>query len=339
MRPEFFVVMRSPLLWGAIVLFAALGLIASPYHLGIATQTMLYIALALAWAIVGGFAGQLSIAHNVFVGIGALLASALFLRLGINMWVGLVACAAISALIGVFFAYLDSRFNLGHLSFALVTLAFGEVGALIITGWDFVGGASGLSLPRDQGRFLVFEFGSGRGYFWAALTLATLYLIISYAILHSRLGFYLRTLRDNEAAAQAVGVYPFRNKAIAMAISAAMTSVAGTLYARFSNFVDPHFLASPTLSIEIILIATIGGLTTPLGPALAAIVLVPFSELLRGVLGGEYPGLSHIIYGVLIVAVILISPRGLVPWLAALFSRRSGQRTNISSTQNGSVNV
>ncbi|OKO81312.1 branched-chain amino acid ABC transporter permease [Bradyrhizobium sp. AS23.2] len=335
MRPEFFGIIRSPFLWGVIVLFAVLGQWASPYHLGIATQTMLYIALALAWAIVGGFAGQLSIAHNVFVALGALLASALFLRLGINMWVGLVLCAALSALIGVFFAYLDSKFSLGHLSFALVTLAFGEVGMLIVAGWDFVGGASGLSLPRDQGRLLNFEFGGARGYFWAALALATVYLLINYAILHSRLGFYLRTLRDNEAAAQAVGVYPFRNKAIAMAISAAMTSVAGTLYARFSNFVDPSFLASPTLSIEIILIATIGGLTTPLGPAVAAIVLVPFSELLRGWLGGQLPGLSHIIYGFLIVAVILASPRGLVPLLVKIFRQRGGKDVATISMQKG----
>ena len=236
MRPEFFVAIRSPFLWGVVVLLAALAFVASPYHLGIATQAMLYISLALAWAIVGGFAGQLSIAHNVFVAAGALLASAFFLRLGLNMWVGLVICAAISAVIGVFFAYLDSRFSLGHLSFALVTLAFGEVGALIVGGWEFVGGASGLSLPRDEGRFLAFEFGGARGYFWAALALASIYLIISYAVLHSRLGFYLRTLRDNQDAAQAIGVYPFRNKAIAMAISAAMTSVAGTLYARFQQF-------------------------------------------------------------------------------------------------------
>lgn len=86
MRPEFFVAIRSPFLWGVVVLLAALAFVASPYHLGIATQAMLYISLALAWAIVGGFAGQLSIAHNVFVAAGALLASALFLRLGLNMW-------------------------------------------------------------------------------------------------------------------------------------------------------------------------------------------------------------------------------------------------------------
>jgi len=190
-----------------------------------------------------------------------------------------------------------------------------------------------LILPSDEGHFLAFQFGGARGYYWAALALATLYLIISFAVLHSRLGFYLRSLRDNEAAAQAIGVFPFRNKAIAMAISAAMTSVAGTLYARFSNFVDPSFLASPVLSIEIILIATIGGLTMPLGPAIAAIVLVPFSELLRGALGGHLPGLSHVIYGVLIVAVILLSPRGLVPWLAAAIGRMRRKPDNVSLTQ------
>jgi len=328
MRPEFFQTLRSPLLLGAIALFIALGWVSSPYHLGIATQTMLYIALALAWAIVGGFAGQLSIAHNVFVALGALLASALFLKNGVNIWAGMVICAALSALIGVFFAYLDSRFNLGHLSFALVTLAFGEVGFLLVSGWDFIGGASGLSLPTDEGHFLLFQFGGVRGYYFAALALAVLYLVISFAVLHSRLGFYLRSLRDNEAAAQAIGIFPFRNKAIAMAISAAMTSVAGTLYARFSNFVDPAFLASPVLGIEIILIATIGGLTMPLGPALAAIVLVPFSELLRGMLS-NFPGLSHIIYGILIIVVILWSPRGLAPWLATAMGRISSRRNKV----------
>jgi len=321
MRPDFFQFLRSPLLWIPVALAACLPWGLSAYHLAIGTLALLYVCLALAWNVVGGIAGQISLAHSVFVGTGALLASALYIRLGIDMWFGMVIAAAVSAALGVFMSLLDARFRLGHLSFALVTLAFAEIGELVVAGTDFLGGASGLDLPKDHGRFWMFEFGGGSGYFWAALVLALICLVVNQAILSSRLGYYLRALRDNEDAAQAIGIELFRSKATGTAISAALSSVAGTLFARYSNFVDPTLLASPNLTIEIVLIATIGGLGTPLGPLIAALVLIPVGEILRGQFGGTLPGLHFFLYGVLIIIVVLTSPQGIVPRLLSVRRR------------------
>jgi branched-chain amino acid transport system permease protein len=327
-NPAFLDTLRTPWLWLAVLIAASFPWWLSSYHLGIAILALLYVSLALAWNIVGGMAGQISLAHSVFIGMGAVVATALHLQLGMNLWVALVICAFGAAILGAFLALLDSRFRLPHLSFALITLAFAEIGELVVTGSDFLGGASGLYYPKSAGSFLQFDFGSSTGYLFAALVLALVCLIANAAILASPLGYYLRALRDNENAAQAIGIGILRNRAIAMAISAALSSVVGTLYARYLGFVDPTQLASPTLVIEIVLIATIGGLGTPWGPLVAAAVLVPAGEILRGKLGGILPGLHYFLYGVLIIVVVLTSPEGLVPRLATLFravARRRGR--------------
>src|SRR6185312_5063478 len=125
--------------------------------LHIVILTLVYVALASAWNIVGGMAGQISLAHSLFIGVGAMLSAALLLKLGVNMWLGLVISAVISGALGAIIAWIDFRFQLGHLSFVLITLAFGEMGAVVVEGWDFLGGASGLLLPRDTGNFLQFQ--------------------------------------------------------------------------------------------------------------------------------------------------------------------------------------
>jgi branched-chain amino acid transport system permease protein len=323
MKPDFFVTLRSPLLWATVALLAALPLFAPSYYLHIATLSLIYVALGSAWNIVGGIGGQISLAHSLFVGIGSVLASALLLKLGINMWLGALVAAVLSAAVGVTIAWLDTRFRLGHLSFALITLAFAEMGEIVVVGSDFLGGASGLFLPRDTGDLLAFQFGGGRGAYWVMLALAALCIVVNLAILNAPLGYFLRAIKDNENAAQAIGVSLLRNKAAGMAISAALTSLVGTAYARYATFVDPYLFASPVLTIEIVLFATVGGLGRAFGPALGALLLVPLGEILRGKLGGVLPGLHYFIYGLVVIAVILITPRGLV----ALIAPRSAAAT------------
>ncbi len=315
MRPEFFNALRNPLWWLLLAALALLPLGLPSYYLHIATLTLVYAALGSAWNIVGGIGGQISLAHSLFVGTGAMLAGALLLNSGVNMWFGLVISAMVAASMGLFIAAIDFRFRLGHLSFALITLAFAEMGEIIVIGWDYLGGASGLFLPRDNGHFAAFQFGGGRGAFYVMLFLATLSALISFAILNLPLGYYLRSIRDNENAARAIGVDIFRSKAVAMMISAALTAMIGTAYARYLTFADPYLLSSPVLTIEIVLMATVGGLGLSLGPALGALLLVPLGEILRGKLGGVLPGLHYFVYGATVVAVILASPRGLLPLL------------------------
>ncbi|MGE4277954.1 MAG: branched-chain amino acid ABC transporter permease [Magnetospirillum sp.] len=323
MKPEFFGILRSPVLWLALVFTAVLPLWLPSYYLHMATLALVYVGFAYAWNIVGGLTGQVSLAHSLFVGIGAMLASALLLRLGINMWVGMLIAALVSGMAGAVIAWVDYRFRLGHLSFALITLAFAEVGELVVLGWDFLGGASGLYLPKDQGNLQAFQFGGSSGYFWFLMLLAVLALGVNLAILNSPLGFFLRAIRGNEGAAQAVGVNVLRNKMLAMAISAVLCSLIGTAYARYLTFADPYLLASPNLTIEIVLLATIGGVSSAFGPLVGAGLLIPIGEMLRGHFGSMLPGLHYFIYGLLLVVVIIALPQGLAPAFSRLYRRFS----------------
>lgn len=328
MNPELFRTLRSPYLWIGLVAVALLPLALPNYYLHIATLTLVYIALASSWNIVGGIAGQLSLAHSLFVGTGGMLASALLLKMGVNMWAGMAIAAAVSAALGAAIAWLDFRFRLGHLTFALITLAFAEMAEIVVIGWEFLGGASGLFLPKDTGQFTQFQFGGVQGSFWIMLTLAVIAIGVNLVVLNAPLGYYLRSIRDNENAAQAIGVGLLGNKIKAMVISAVLTSIIGTAYARYLTFADPYLLASPVLTIEIVLFATVGGLGRAFGPALGALLLVPLGEVLRGKLGGVLPGLHYFIYGATVIAVIMLSPRGLLPVLQSWFTGKSAKPAN-----------
>lgn len=329
MNPNFYRTLRAPALWIGLLAVAVLPFVLPNYYLHIATLTLVYIALASAWNIVGGVAGQLSLAHSLFVGAGGMLASALLLKLGVNMWLGAILAAAASAALGAIIAWLDFRFRLGHLTFALITLAFAEMAEIVVIGWEFLGGASGLFLPKDTGQFSQMQFGGVQGAFWMMLSLAVVAIGANLVVLNAPLGYYLRSIRDNENAAQAIGVGLLGNKIKAMVISAVLTSFIGTAYARYLTFADPYLLASPVLTIEIVLFATVGGLGRAFGPALGALLLVPLGEVLRGKLGGVLPGLHYFIYGATVVAVIMLSPRGLLPLIQDLFS---GKRKSATPT-------
>ncbi|MCP9628872.1 branched-chain amino acid ABC transporter permease [Rhodopseudomonas palustris] len=318
----FYKTLASPALWVILLLAASLPLALNSYYLHILTIALVYVALASAWNIVGGMAGQISLAHSLFIGTGAMLAAALQVKLGINMWAGLVISAAVAGALGAIIAWIDFRFQLGHLSFVLITLAFAEMAAIVVEGWEFLGGASGLLLPRDTGDVAAFQFGGVQGAYWVMLGLSAVIVLINVAILNAPLGYYLRTIRDNEKAAQAIGVNVLRHKIVAMTISAVLTSIVGTCYVRYLTFADPYQLASPTITIEIVLFATVGGLGRAFGPALGALLLVPLGEVLRGQLGGAIPGLHYFIYGVVVIAVIMVTPRGLLPLFEKLLLRR-----------------
>lgn len=321
MRQEFYKTLTSPVWLVILVLAVVVPPLLPSYYLHIVILALVYVALASAWNIVGGMAGQISLAHSLFIGTGAMLSTALLLKLGINMWLGLVISAVISGVMGAMIAWIDFRFQLGHLSFVLITLAFAEMGTVIVEGWDFLGGASGLLLPQDKGDFLAFQFGGGIGAFWVMLVLAIASILINVAILNAPLGYYLRTIRDNENAARAIGVNILRYKVAAMVISAMLSSVIGTAYVRYLTFADPYLLVSPIIIIEIVLFATVGGLGRAYGPAFGALLLVPLGEILRGKLGGTLPGLHYFIYGVVVIAVILMTPRGLLPLFEKWFAR------------------
>ena len=325
MRPDFFRLLRSWRFIACLLAIASMQIWLCPYYLGIANLTLFYLGLAAAWNIVGGIAGQISLGHSLFFAVGALL-PAVLLNFGVNPWLGMCAGIVAAALLGMLLTALIHRFKLNYLSYALVTFAFAQMGSLIVLGWDFLGGASGINLPTDKGALLQMQFGGSRGYFWPLAVAALICFIANAAVLNSRLGYGLRAARANPAAAEAVGVPVLRGHLIAMAISAGLSAMVATIYARSATFIDPAFLPSPELTIEIVLLVTIGGRGTLAGPVMAAAVLVPLGEVLRGRLGGALPGLHHFLYGALVIAVMLLSPDGIAPGFARLWRKHSGSR-------------
>lgn len=317
--------LASPYLWVGLAVLASLPLWSGAYYTDIATTTLFYVALALSWNIVGGIMGQLSLGHSLFVAVGAHVGNALFIHYGMNLWLAMLASGVLAALLGWFITWLGFRFRLPHLSFTLITLAFGEIGLLAVLGTDFLGAASGLFLPTGAVDPLNFQFASPTAYYWVMLVVALLPFVANVLILRSKLGYYLRAIRDDEDCAQSMGIDVLRCKSIAMMISAVLCAWTGLAYTQYLRYVDPYYFASPLLVVEIVLFAAIGGLGTVWGPVFGAGLLVPLGAILRGELGGVAPGMHYVIYGALIVLVVRLMPNGLLPGLQKLWrlTRRS----------------
>jgi branched-chain amino acid transport system permease protein len=302
-----------------MVVIASTSLWLPEYYLGILIRTLIFTSLALAWNIVGGIGGQLSLGHSVFIGLGALLPAALALKMGVNLWFGMMAAAAVSAVLGAAMAWTTFRFRLGHLYFALVTLAFGELGRIIVIGTDFLGGASGLLLPRAPADFWKFSFETSSQYLLLALALVVLAFVTTDAVVHSKLGYRLRAIRNNEDAAQAVGIDLLKTKTMAMILSAILSSFGGSIFARYNGFVDPEVFASPMIVISIIMFTAIGGIGTLWGPVVGVGLFYPLGEILRGSMSTTLPGLHFVVFGVLLVLVIRLMPSGVIGLLGKRF--------------------
>jgi branched-chain amino acid transport system permease protein len=298
------------------------------YYAGVATKMLIYIGLAMAWNVVGGIGGQLSLGHSVFIGLGALLPAAMFLKLSVPLWIGVLCAAAVSAAIGAAISWITFRFRLGHLYFALVTLAIGELGRIVVIGTEFLGGASGLLVQYKPWSVGAISISVAMQNLMFALGFAAIAVLTTWAILRSKLGFYLRALKGNEDAAQAIGINLLRSKMIAMVISAVLSSFGGSALAHYDGFVDPEVVASPILVISIILFTVVGGIGTLWGPVVGVALLFPFGEVLRGSLANGLPGLHLVVFGVTLVAVIRLMPFGIFGWLVKIFGLKRLQRVS-----------
>jgi branched-chain amino acid transport system permease protein len=268
-----------------------------------------------------GFAGQLSLGHSLYVGVGAYVAAAMFVKLGIGPWAGLwvaiVFCMAIGAAIG----FLAFRFGISGVYFALLTIAFAEFTRIGFDHIQWVGASGGLFLKvaqREQMDLLNFR-GPPAMYYYAILALAAGALAFCSWLLKSRVGYYWQAIRENEEAAQALGINTFRYKMIAMLISSAMTAVSGVFFAFYYNNLFPEQIFHISRSIEIILGPIIGGIGTLFGPILGAFVLTVLADSITEVLalaGVEIPGIKQVFYGVVLLLVVMFLPNGIWPALA-----------------------
>lgn len=288
--------------------------IGSDYGLRIATLVAVYATMSLGWNLLGGYANQISLGHAVFFGMGAYTTAILQLRYGISPWVGLFIGVLLSVLLAVLIGL--ATFLLSGHYFALATLALLQVGFILFTYFaGITGGPPGLSIPITGNNPGMFQFGLPIYYFYIAVGILLLTLIVSRTVLYSKLGYRLRAIKGNPLAARLAGVDLFRSKLYALVISAAIVSVTGSFYIEYIEFIDPSSAFSFDVSVNMALFAIIGGVNSWWGAALGAAILVPLGEFLRIQLTGQLAPLGQLSYGVLLIVMILVRPRGLAVWV------------------------
>ena len=306
------------------LLFAAFLIapfIVNDYLLTILILILYFAYIGQAWNIMMGFAGQLSLGHALYIGLGAYVAATLFTRFGVAPWLGLLAAIPVAALAGAAIGYLAFRFGVSGVYFAILTIAFAEFARIGFDHWDLVNASSGLFLPvRQYAHNDLWRLRGGPTMFYYVILAATvLAFLLCRLLLRSRLGYFWLAIREDEQAAQAVGIHAFRYKMIAVMVSAAVTSFAGVFYAFFYNNLFPEQVFSIARSIELILGPVIGGIGTLFGPILGAFVLTGLAEALNSLLtafGVNLPGVTQVFYGLCLLVVIGALPDGVWPPLA-----------------------
>lgn len=291
------------------VLVAVAALAQSGVLLTFVMMSLYAALLSQAWNILGGYGGQLSFGHALFFGVGAYAQALGQLNLGLNPWLVLPMAIALGALVGVAVGGLTFRYGLKGSYFALVTLAFAEVFRILALSASFTGGGVGLMVPLQEG-VANMQFGSRRGYIYLLLAFVLLALLVTAWLRHSRFGAYLQAVRDNEDAARAIGVNPLRVKLGGIALSAAFMSVAGAFYVQVFQYIDPGIAFGSAVSVEALVGAIVGGMGTLWGPLLGAVTLHALADLTRN-LFGELPGISMVIYGVVLILIVMFMPRGI----------------------------
>lgn len=314
---------RRVSLLGVATFLAALAAypLVFPSKLNLGVAIVLFAALATAWDVLGGWAGQLSLGHAALVGLGGYTMGLLSLRLGVAPWWGLLAGVAVAVAAAAAWGWVVFRLRGPY--FALSTIAVAEILRMVAINWkDFTGGAEGLFLRTLQQPFGLNLFSRLVQYYlgWSLLVGA---LLVVWYLSWSRFGYYLQAVREDEDSAMAIGVDPIRYKILAFMLSAAIAAAGGVLYAIYLSFFEPHLVFQIELSVELALMAYIGGAGTVLGPSFGALILLLAGDLFRQ----YFQQANLLIYGILIILVIRFAPEGLAgAWgrVAGRWPRRAG---------------
>lgn len=313
------------LIFAGIVLAIALAVPAftDASHLNMAILVLMAAQIGVAWNIVGGYAGQVSLGHAAFYGLGAYASTLLLVKFGVNPWLGVFAGGVLAALLSLGFGW--SCFRLKGHYFAMATIAVAELVQIFFTEWEFGGAAVGLYVPMDKQGWLWMNFATKLPYYWLALSLLVLTLAANWWIERSYLGYYFRAIKDEPDAARSIGVNIARYKQVALSVSAFFTALGGSLYAQKELYIDPSSVLSTALSIKMALVSILGGVGTLMGPVVGAVVLTSIEEFTRIAFGGTGRGTDVIIYATLIIVIAVFYPTGLMGWLRSFRERRQAR--------------
>jgi branched-chain amino acid transport system permease protein len=286
--------------------------------------TILYFAYTgQAWNIMMGFAGQLSLGHAIYVGLGGYTAAVLYVQFGVGPWIGVIAAISIATTCGALIGFLAFRFGVGGVYFAILTIAFAEFARIGFDHLGWVGGSAGFFLPvANYSRNDVWNLrGNPTMFYYVMLALTVAAFVLCHLLLKSRIGYYWQAIREDEEAARSLGINTFRCKMVAVVVSAGMTAMAGVFFAFYYNNLFPEQVFHISRSIELILGPIIGGIGTLFGPIIGAFLLTGLSEIMQDLLaacGLDVPGAKQVFYGICLLTVVLVLPGGVWPWLAAM---------------------
>lgn len=310
---------RALILLGLLLAFLLVApLFVGNYFLSVLILVLYFAYTGQAWNVMMGFAGQLSLGHSLYVGLGAYTAAALYVHFGIGPWAGVWIAILISMAAGLVIGFLAFRFGIGGVYFALLTIAFAEFTRVGFDHFMWVNGSGGFFLPVTQ--YSVNDplnlRGSPTMFYYILLAITVLAFLFCRWLLTGRIGYYWLAIREEPEAAQTLGINIFRYKMIAVAISSGMTALSGVFFAFYYNNLFPEQIFSMNRSIELILGPIIGGVGSLFGPILGAFVLTALAEALNDImvaLGYELPGVKLLFYGFCLLAVVMWLPNGIWP--------------------------
>lgn len=285
-------------------------IITGDFYERMAAEVLLAAIGASAWNILGGYAGQISVGHSIFFGIGAYMTLLFYHLWELPPLAGVPAGIAVSLVIAIVIGMPTFRLQ-GHY-FSMATIAVAELIRIVVSNWDLVGAAIGLMGPAVPRGWWDLIFRNQIYYYYIFLGVLAVLLAVTWQMQRSRFGYYLGAIRAGERAARSLGVPVRRYKLYALMLSAAFTSVAGALYAMMTGFIDPTSGLGILVSVEMIITAALGGAGRLFGPLLGAVILVPLQTFTNSWLGGGGSGLTYIIYGGIILLLCRFEPGGLL---------------------------
>jgi branched-chain amino acid transport system permease protein len=290
---------NTALLWVLLAAFAVAPLlIPSPNTIRLLFITFLWVTTSIAWNLLGGFAGQVSFGFAVFYGVGA-YTTALLMNAGLNPFIAFLASAFTAVLVSLFVGV--PAFRLRGPYFAIATIGISEAVRVVMTNLTFTGGASGYRIVEHR------PF-SQREQYYTALVLASLGLVISLLIANAKFGMGLKAIRQDEDAAADLGVNPYTYKLAAHALAAALTGMAGGVFARYAAFIHPGGVFGFHTSVHILLMPVIGGIATVWGPVLGGFVFGIVEEEIVA----SFPEIHLLLYGILLIIIVLFEPGGIL---------------------------
>ena len=303
---------RLPAGWIALGLaLAAYPLILTgPFFRDIGVSVLLAAISASAWNIVGGYAGQVSVGHSMFFGAGAYAPLLVYTLWGWPPVLGVPLGIAVGLVLAVVVGMPTFRLQ-GHY-FSMATIAVAELIRLVVGTWELLGAAIGLQGPAVGRGWWDLTFTGELPYYYLFLGVLALLLLVIWQVQRRRFGYYLRAVKAGERAARSLGVPVRRTKLYALMLSAAFTSLAGSLYSIKTGFVDPDSGLGILVSVQMVIIAALGGAGTLAGPLIGALILIPLQTATNTWFGGGGSGLTYILYGGIIVLLARFEPGGLI---------------------------